>query len=240
MIKEQIGFLVKLQTIETETLNIKSLISDACKKLDKVDADLKEFEKTIAQEESLMDEQKKKCRSYESDLESNLSQIKKSQEKLSSIKTNREYKSLLKETEELKTKSSQIENEIIACLDLIEKTEKSILTKKNDLKELKEHAINEKQNIMKENELKIKKLAELDTKWNKFTKKVKPELLKKFMTIKDLSSGTALASVNNSVCSGCNLNIPPQLYNELQRCDSLKFCPHCQRIIYWKESKPLF
>ena len=127
MIKEQIGFLVKLQTIETETLNIKSLISDACKKLDKVDADLKEFEKTIAQEESLMDEQKKKCRSYESDLESNLSQIKKSQEKLSSIKTNREYKSLLKETEELKTKSSQIENEIIACLDLIEKTEKSIL-----------------------------------------------------------------------------------------------------------------
>ncbi|MEE9535799.1 MAG: C4-type zinc ribbon domain-containing protein, partial [Desulfobacterales bacterium] len=35
-----------------------------------------------------------------------------------------------------------------------------------------------------------------------------------------------------AVCQGCNVNIPPQLYNELQRFDTLMFCPHCQRIIY--------
>ncbi|MCD4805390.1 MAG: nucleotide-binding protein, partial [Desulfobacterales bacterium] len=30
---------------------------------------------------------------------------------------------------------------------------------------------------------------------------------------------------------------PPQMYNDLQRCDSLKFCPNCQRIIYyWKDT----
>jgi predicted nucleic acid-binding Zn-ribbon protein len=29
------------------------------------------------------------------------------------------------------------------------------------------------------------------------------------------------------------MNIPPQMYNELHRFDSLKNCPHCQRIIYW-------
>jgi uncharacterized protein len=32
------------------------------------------------------------------------------------------------------------------------------------------------------------------------------------------------------------MNIPPQMYNELQRSDILMFCPHCQRIVYWREA----
>jgi predicted nucleic acid-binding Zn-ribbon protein len=31
------------------------------------------------------------------------------------------------------------------------------------------------------------------------------------------------------------MNIPPQVYNELQRCDSLKYCPSCFRIIHWQD-----
>ncbi|RLB78229.1 MAG: hypothetical protein DRH24_14815, partial [Deltaproteobacteria bacterium] len=42
--------------------------------------------------------------------------------------------------------------------------------------------------------------------------------------------------VKDALCHGCNVNLPPQLYNELFLGDSLKFCPNCQRIIYLKES----
>jgi hypothetical protein len=31
------------------------------------------------------------------------------------------------------------------------------------------------------------------------------------------------------------MNIPPQEYIEIQRGGSLKFCPHCHRIMYWKQ-----
>jgi len=37
------------------------------------------------------------------------------------------------------------------------------------------------------------------------------------------------------VCSGCNVNLPPQMYNEIQRFDRIRFCPNCQRIVYWRE-----
>ncbi len=40
--------------------------------------------------------------------------------------------------------------------------------------------------------------------------------------------------VTDAVCQGCHMNIPPQMYNELQREDSLKMCPSCERIIYWQ------
>ncbi|MBW2644346.1 MAG: hypothetical protein JRC89_13545 [Deltaproteobacteria bacterium] len=49
-------------------------------------------------------------------------------------------------------------------------------------------------------------------------------------------SGIAEKIVKDALCYGCNVNLPPQLYNELFLGNSLKFCPNCQRIIYLKES----
>jgi len=31
------------------------------------------------------------------------------------------------------------------------------------------------------------------------------------------------------------MNIPPQLYNVLQRGQTVETCPSCHRIIYWEE-----
>ena len=47
--------------------------------------------------------------------------------------------------------------------------------------------------------------------------------------------GIAIVDVKNAVCQGCNMNIPPQMYNELQRDISLKYCPSCERIIFWQD-----
>ena len=45
----------------------------------------------------------------------------------------------------------------------------------------------------------------------------------------------AIAEVKDEVCQGCNLNIPPQMYIDLQHRNSLKNCPSCERIIYWED-----
>ena len=47
--------------------------------------------------------------------------------------------------------------------------------------------------------------------------------------------GLAVVSVRNGTCQGCNMNIPPQLYNVLQRGVTVETCPSCHRIIYWEE-----
>ena len=64
------------------------------------------------------------------------------------------------------------------------------------------------------------------------------QLLEKYERIKINREGVGMALVNNATCSECHLGIPPQMYNELQKQDSLNFCPNCQRIIYWKKAEP--
>ena len=235
-IKEQIDILVKLQKIEIESDDIKSKLSGVSKKLDSFDAELKEFEQSIIDEEFLLNDLSKKCRSYDSDAQTSLALIKKSPEKLRAVKTNREYQSILKEMEELKAKNSQAEDEMLLCLDHIDETEKNISVKKDEYSRVKERVNSDKETIMREVEHGKERLAKLEAEWNSISSGVEPELLKRYMMVKQRVKGIAIASVTKSVCSGCNMNLPPQMYNELQRCDSLKFCPNCQRIIYWDKS----
>ena len=234
-IKEQIDILVKLQKIEIESDDIKSKLSGVSKKLDSFDAGLKELEESIVDKKSLLNDLSKKYRSCDSDVHTNLVLVKKSQGKLIAVKTNREYQALLKEIEELKTKNSQTEDEMLLCLDRIDETKKDISVKKDEYSKLKERVSSDKETIMQEVEHGKERLAKLKTEWNSISSRVKPELLERYMMVKQRVKGTAIASVKKSVCNGCNMNLPPQMYNELQRCDSLKFCPNCQRIIYWEQ-----
>jgi len=235
--KEQIYMLVKLQGIETEVGNIKSILNDAHRKLETLDAGLMEFERTIEEQESIIEGLKKKYRDYESDARINLDREKKTQAKLRSVKTNREYQSLLKEIEEEKAKNSEIEDKMIECLDHMDETEKIIAMKKNEYLQLSHSVMNEKGIIKQESEQGRTKLSKLDKDREKVSCMIDPELIKKYLMIKKQNSGgLAVVPVKDALCHGCNVNLPPQLYNELFLGDSLKFCPNCQRIIYLKES----
>jgi predicted nucleic acid-binding Zn-ribbon protein len=235
--KEQIYMLVKLQEIETEIGNIKSIINDSHRKLETLDAGVVEFERTIEEQEAIIEELKKKYRDYESDTRIHLDREKKTQAKLRSVKTNREYQSLLKEIEEEKAKNSKIEDKMIECLDRMDEIEKNIAKKKDEYVQVSHSVMNEKEKIKQESEQGKLKLSKLDKDRENVSRMIDPELLKKYLIIKKQNPGSlAVVPVKNALCHGCNVNLPPQLYNELFLGDSLKFCPNCQRIIYLKDS----
>jgi uncharacterized protein len=234
--KEQIKVLVKLQYLDTETVKIYSTLNDVSKKLENLDSSLKEIEQTIKNQESVLDELKKQYRDYESDVKVNLAKNKKSQEKLRSVKTNKEYQSLLKEIEDVKSKSSSIEDKMIECLDRMDETEGIIAKKKDEYLQFADYIKSEKQSIEHEAGINKKKLDELNMDKEQVSGFIDSQLFKKYLVIKEQhQGGLAVVPVKDAICHGCNVNLPPQLYNELFRYDSLKFCPNCQRIIYLKE-----
>jgi uncharacterized protein len=233
--KEQIRVLVKLQHLDTETVRIKLTLNDVSKKLGNLDSSLKEIEQTIKDQESVLNELTKQYRDYESDVKMNLSKNKNSQEKLRSVKTNKEYQSLLKEIEAIKSINSSIEDKMIGCLDRMDETEEIIAKKKDEYLQFTDRIKIEKENIEHETGINEKKLDELDMERKNVSGHIDAQLFKKYLVLKEQQGGLAVVPVKDAVCHGCNVNLPPQLYNELFRYASLKFCPNCQRIIYLKE-----
>ena len=234
--KEQIVSLVNLQRIEIEISSIKAKISNVDQRFEKLDESLRDFKQVIDEQESVINELNQKYRNYETDVRMNLDRIKKSEAKLSSVKTNKEYQALLKEIDDIKEKNSKLEDVMIEFLDRIEIAENTLKAKMAEYAELQSRLNNEKETIQKETETGKRQLEQLDVELNAVVTGIDEGLLATYNKAKSLqSNGIAIVAVKNAICQGCNVNIPPQMYNELQRGDSLKKCPICDRIIYWKD-----
>jgi len=233
-LKDQIDTLVQLQKIELEINSIKFMLANVYKRIDLLDAELKTCEQDLETESERTDVLKKKYREQEREVQYNLSLIRKSEIKLNAVKTNKEYQSVLKEIEDLKHKNSNIEDEMISYLDTVEAAELSLASKREHLSRVHQEINSQKEGIQQEAKQNQKRLAELEDMQKAIPQNIKSGLIEKYKHIQGKhSGGVAIVSVENAVCNGCNVNIPPQMYNELQRFDRLMFCPNCQRIIYW-------
>lgn len=63
-----------------------------------------------------------------------------------------------------------------------------------------------------------------------------PEALRRrYEQVFSRRGGLAVVRVRNGNCLGCQMKVPPQLYNEVLRRESVHTCPDCHRILYWQE-----
>jgi len=233
---DQIASLVKLQQVEIETRSIKTNLSSVDQRLEKLDDRLLDFKQVIEEQESVINQMNQKYRGYESDVRVNLDRIKKSEAKLSSVKTNKEYQASLKEIDELKEKNSKFEDDMIEFLDRMDEAENALKAKMTEYSELQTRMNTEKEIIQKETEEGRRKLENLEAQWKTVSAGIEAGLFAIYNQVKsNQSNAIGIVAVIDAVCQGCHMNIPAQMYNELQRGDSLKRCPICDRIIYWKK-----
>ena len=231
--REQIQYLVKLQQIETDVSKIQKHIDSVDNRIEALESGVKDFEKVIDNEKAIISELNQKYKAYETDVQINLERISKSREKLRSVKTNKEYQSSLKEIEDLEAINSKIEDEMLEFLDHIENAEKKLGDVKSDYSAKLEQANAEKADILEEADQGKKNLIELQAQRDDISRGIESEILNKFTKTRDKQvNRIAIVAVLDAVCQGCNMNIPPQMYNELHRFDSLQYCPHCQRLVY--------
>ena len=233
---DQIDSLVNLQQIEIEARRIKTNLNSVDQRLEKLDDSLLDFKQVIEEQESVINQMNQQYRGYESDVRVNLDRIKKSEAKLSSVKTNKEYQASLKEIDELKEKNSKFEDDMIEFLDRIEEAENLLKAKTTEYAELQTRMNIEKEIIQKETEEGRRKLENLEAQLKTVSASIDAGLFATYNQVKsNQSNAIGIVAVIDAVCQGCNMNIPAQMYNELQRGDSLRKCPICERIIYWKK-----
>jgi predicted nucleic acid-binding Zn-ribbon protein len=234
--RNQIPYLAELQRLDTEIRKITAWIETVPERLTELERELTERQQSLEAEEGSLKELKKRYRAYESDVQANLSRIGKSNERLASVKTNKEYQSTLKEIDDVKAINAKLEDEMLVMLDNMDREEDALRRKKKELAETAETITSEKTRLAREADAARDELAGLQAESERMTPKIDAELLAIYQRVKSLqANGLGIAAVRNAVCQGCHLNIPPQMYNELQRGDRLKTCPNCERIIYWED-----
>jgi len=230
--KEEIETLVELQRIENRVWEVRSDLTSMDEKVEALDERLKNARKKVSEKTESLAEIRKVYESYDSDLKANQSVIEKNREKMRLVKSNKEYQALLKGIDELKEANGRIEDRVLEYLEQIEAAEKELEGETSELTRLETEVSEQKEHISQEYESGKRKITKLDSEKQGVTTSLSPRLLSKFDQVKEQRNGLGVVPVTGGVCNGCNITIPPQLYNELHRNEELKSCPNCQRIIY--------
>ena len=230
--KKQIEVLIDLQKTELETRMIQASLDRLPEEMTLLENRLEEYKTAVEDEKTRLSELQTTYRSYESNSADYQAQIAKSQEKLKAVKTNKEYQSGLKEIEEIEELISKLEDKMIGCLEDIDTTEQQLNSKSGILEKMKVEVKGDQEKMSHDSETQKKELNRLKSEMELMLENIDPGLLKKFKSVQSIVGDIALAGVSDAVCQVCNVNLPPQMYNELLRVDKLLYCPHCQRIIY--------
>ena len=232
--KRKIDLLLKLQEKDRALDRLRRQIREGPERLQGLERELGALEKNVEADKGRIQDLMKTQRDYEAEIEDGLAHIRKSRGRLMSIKNNKEYRALLREIEATEKGIVDKEDRVLGCLEELENLNKELEAKGKDLSGMRDRLESEKKAMAKEVACIHEEFSDVEKSRKELLQTIDPQLFAKYEQIKATSGGIAVALVNNATCSECHIGIPPQMYNELQRQDTLKFCPNCQRIIYWK------
>lgn len=160
-----------------------------------------------------------------------LENIHRSETNMKEIKTNKEYQAVGREISAARKQVLELEEQILQRISQLEELNNEIAVSEAALTELEqntEHRRSEKQAEID----KVQQDVDVDSlRRDAITNELPANLLKRYHSLREQRRGKAVAVARDGYCLGCNMHLPPQLYNSLFRADEIVTCPHCCRIL---------
>lgn len=160
-------------------------------------------------------------------------------EKQSKVTTAKELSAVEKELETLRRRKAQLEEEHDQLRDSVRDAEDDVAEKQERTNEIAAEMGEHEAGIVAEKNRSASRITELQKSRDDLKKQFAagPAIaaLRRYEFIRQRLAGRVIVVARSGACSGCNMLIPPQIYNELQ--DGKKFiqCPNCKRVLYYEE-----
>lgn len=230
---EQIRRLVALQHVDDAIHAVKTELKTAPQEVEDLSrrfAVQEEQRNRVLDKLQHLKEQQKRL---DADIEDDSTRIKKSKSKLMQVGNTREYQAVVREMDTMERQNRSREEERVALQE-----ERNI--QEGNLKEVDETWTALKAELEVKQANLADRLAEADGKLGELEKKravtgseVPAPVLSRYEFIRRRLEHPVIVPVDNGVCTGCHIAIPPQVFIELQRGQQILSCPNCQRLIYW-------
>ena len=232
--RNQLELLWELQKIDLSLRGIKEERDRYPKEIKKLDENQNIEKERVQKEREKIELLEKERRRKEGHLNLEQEKIKRAEGRMFEVKTNKEYQALLSEIEAIKEANGREEEEILQVMDEIDELKKDLSKREKEMAITLEKIGAEKRKMEE-------RMAQDDSVWKQqmerrevVSKQIESKLLKLYNTLKEKRQGIGVVSVKQETCQGCFVNVPPQMFIEVQKNNTLIRCPNCNRILYWE------
>jgi predicted nucleic acid-binding Zn-ribbon protein len=232
---EKLKSLEDLQKVDVELLELERGGSEHPKKLAALEAELAAAQSAVDVEQTRLAEVERSKRTLEDQISADKEKLKKWEARLAEQRSTREYSALAREIDIARKQTVTLQDEVLTLSKQVEDLGNVVAEKQLELDE-KAKDLGEQARAARAAMAEIDgRRQELLARRAKAAEKVDPVMLRRYEVVRS-RRGTVLAPIVNGACKGCNMNIPPQLYNELRTSQRLDVCPSCGRMIYAAEA----
>jgi len=233
--QQQLQHLAALQELDNEIIAVEIKRDKIPERLETMEDGLltrrKRFEEKENQVSTLEEEMNEKQRA----LELERIKLKNTRNKETAIQNIKQYEAYVKEMENKEKSSEDLEAEITAIKTRIEDLRKDQAELEKEISRISKEATDHQKELEGQLAEFDTMLEELYNRRDEMAEKLDEDLYLKYEYIAERKDGVAVAIVEHGHCVACNMAIPPQMYNELIRCDHLMACPACSRILVLKD-----
>jgi len=230
-VESQYRILFDLRRIDEKILRLRH-------EKDRIPREIKTLEETLgaerdhfAKEEADLAESETILRDGERDLMTKETELSKAQEKMMGVKTNVEYSAAVRENEGRQKDKGLLEEKILDSMTELESARIRVKASEGKFKDY-ESAAKSSIDRLKEEELKLSELLkENDEKRSVISAKLEIQTSREYNLVAAGLGGVPIVIASNGLCSGCNMTLLPQMYNEILGFVRLHRCPTCTRIL---------
>ncbi len=234
-LKVQIVGLVSLQELDSEIYALNNEKEAKPLEIKAMEVSFEAKKQNLASIEKKSLDLFKQRKDKELELASKEEAAKKLQSQLYSLKTNKEYQTMLQQIQDAKADGELVEEKVLMLFEECDKVKKEIEQENIKIKEEEKVFIEQKKKV----ESRIKEIDDrlevLQAQRKQVTPGVDPKVFSLYERVLNSRDGLGIVSVKDNSCSGCNMNVPPQVINLIKMYDTIITCEVCNRILYIKE-----
>lgn len=235
--RKKLKLLDELQELD---LRIDSLVAEKEQLLTRSEALRQKVEEARAALEvkrsdlSLLEQEKQQL---ESNIVIERENITRSEGRLKEIKTQKEYQAVQREITTARKLQGELEEQVLQLLSRIEEIQALVSGDEEKLSAL-ETETGSVETELAESVTRIdQQLGSEDACRQTILVEIPASLIRRYSQLREQRRGIAVVEARDGSCMGCNMQIPPQMYNLLFRGDDLHTCPHCQRVLVLRQGE---
>lgn len=165
--------------------------------------------------------------------------IIKDEERLGQIQNDKEFKALTKEISNANQTIKLTNMELETLSEKIGGKEGEVSDSDGDLGNTNSEIETLKAELEENTKEWEKVLSVKNSERESLVGSVSSSVLKRYDSVRAKRAGIGLVNVVKEVCQGCFINIPPQMFIQLQKSSNEEIleCPHCHRIIHFEKQE---
>ena len=232
--------LLELQVADKEIRRLQDEVAALPKRVAVIEQKLAGTKAQLEKAKSAAKGDETNRKKFEAGIKDLQARISKYRDQSLDVKTNEQYKALLHEIEFAEAEVRLNEDRILEVMVNVDARDKEVKAAEAELKAETAEIEKEKEDARRVTAEDQKKLSEWNAKRDSLRHGISEDVLRQYERVAKFR-GTGLAEVRDQKCTGCQVKLRPQTYNEVRNGEKVMICESCSRVYYFNpanEVKP--